>query len=179
MRNWEENKIKHYEKISKALKKTNIYDLSGNFGVGYTTNGYEFYFDKEDFDKIKDFCWYKGSNGYILSNLNHSSIRLHRLILGKPILPIDHINHKVNDNRKSNLRVCSYSENNYNRGIQRNNTSGVVGVCWNNQAQKWYARITVNKTTISLGLFDDLEKAKTARKEAETKYFKDFAYTGD
>lgn len=84
MRNWEENKIKHYEKISKALKKINIYDLSGEFGV-----------------------------------------------------------------------------------------------CWNNQAQKWYARITVNKTTISLGLFDDLEKAKTARKEAETKYFKDFAYIGD
>lgn len=160
-------------------KKYNTFDLSGNCGIGYTSNGYKFYFDKEDFDKIKDYCWYKGSKGYLLANINHTSIRLHRLLLNEPNLPIDHINHKVNDNRKCNLRVCTYSENNYNRRIQSNNTSGVVGICWHNKSKKWFARITVNKETISLGLFDDLEEAKEARKKAEVKYFKDFAYGGD
>ena len=41
-------------------KKSNIYDLTGEYGVGWTSNtNREFYFDIEDFDKIKDYCWYE------------------------------------------------------------------------------------------------------------------------
>ena len=47
----------------KKRKKYNKYDLSGDFGIGYTFKGEEFWFDKEDYDKIKDYCWCKNGEG--------------------------------------------------------------------------------------------------------------------
>lgn len=39
-------------------KEYNKYDLSGEYGIGWTSNtNKEFYFDLEDYDKIKDYCW--------------------------------------------------------------------------------------------------------------------------
>ena len=39
------------------MRKENIYDLSGEFGIGYCTNtGSPFYFDLEDYNKIKNYC---------------------------------------------------------------------------------------------------------------------------
>jgi len=61
-----------------------------------------------------------------------------------------------------------------NRDLQSNNTSGVVGVHWHKQSNKWYAHITINKKDIFLGLFDDLEEARKIRIDAEKKYFKEF-----
>lgn len=50
----------------KQNKRYNTYDLSGDFGKGYTSKGEEFWFDKEDYDKIKDYCWYfDKKNGYL------------------------------------------------------------------------------------------------------------------
>ena len=49
----------------KKNKKYNTYNLSGEYGIGYTTKGEEFYFDLEDYDKIKDYCWYIDENGYV------------------------------------------------------------------------------------------------------------------
>ena len=44
-------------------RKTNIYDYSKEYGVGYTINtNREFYFDWDDFDLIKDYCWYEQVN---------------------------------------------------------------------------------------------------------------------
>ena len=43
--------ITKYNKETK--KKYNTYDLSGEYGIGYTSNGEEFYFDLEDYQKIK------------------------------------------------------------------------------------------------------------------------------
>ena len=42
--------------LGKSRKKYNTYDLSGEYGIGYTSNGDTFYFDLEDYDKIKDYC---------------------------------------------------------------------------------------------------------------------------
>ena len=38
-------------------KKYNTYDLSGEYGIGYTEDSTIFYFDLEDYDKIKDYYW--------------------------------------------------------------------------------------------------------------------------
>lgn len=160
-------------------KKHNTFNLSGEYGIGYTSNGYKFFFDKEDFNKIKDFCWYKGSKGYLLTNINGTSMRLHRLIMGKSKFQIDHINHLVYDNRKCNLRFCTNTQNSYNKGLQKNNTSSVTGVCWHKKANKWWARIQVNSKNISLGLFSNIKKAKKARQKAELRYFGEFSYKGD
>ena len=45
-------------------KQYNKYDLSGEYGIGWTNNtNEEFYFDIEDYDKIKNICWVAGSHG--------------------------------------------------------------------------------------------------------------------
>lgn len=58
------NKLKA---ISAKLKKYNSYDLSGNCGVGYCNDGTPFYFDKEDYELIKDYCWCDNGKGYLVA----------------------------------------------------------------------------------------------------------------
>lgn len=90
----------------------------------------------------------------------------------------DHKNANKHDNRKENLRDATHSQNNMNRGVQSNSTSGITGVRWDKRQQKWTAKIKINKRTISLGSYVLKEDAIKARKEAEEKYFGEFAYKG-
>ena len=54
---------------------------------------------------------------------------LHRVIMNCPEgMVVDHKNHNPLDNRKENLRICSYRENGLNRGRPRNNITGYKGV---------------------------------------------------
>ena len=89
---------------------------------------------------------------------------------------VDHINNDFNDYRKSNLRICNNSENNRNIGLQKNNTSGITGVDWDKQHNKWRARLTIYGKEKQLGLFIKKEDAMAARQAAEDKYFGDFSY---
>jgi hypothetical protein len=83
---------------------------------------------------------------------------------------IDHINGVTDDNRISNLRVVTNQENQKNRTMSSNNTSGITGVVWDKFRRKWRARITVNGRKLGLGRFKTLEEAAAARKEADIKY---------
>lgn len=117
--------------IGKHRKKHNEYNLSGNYGIGYTTNtNEEFYFDLEEYDKIKDYTWMKDGYGYIWSIIDTKPTRFHRFILGlkTDVHLVDHINRIKYDNRKCNLRIATYSENNHNTDLQKNNKSGKKGV---------------------------------------------------
>lgn len=155
----------------------NSYDLSGEYGIGYIGDE-EFWFDKEDYDLIKKYTWYKDKDGYIVSDTHKSHTKLHRLILNPdPSLDVDHIygNKTRHDNRKSNLRVCTRGQNSRNKIDMSNNTSGCIGVVWHKHANKWMASLTVNNESIYLGLFANKQDAIKARIEAEKKYFKDFA----
>lgn len=164
-------------------KKYNIYDLtSRDYGIGWTSNtNKEFYFDLEDYDKIKNYTWWENDNGYILAMSNEKHIRQHRLILDMlddKEYDIDHIHGKNtrNDNRKSNLRICTHSQNLMNVPIRLNNTSGTTGVNWFKPAKKWCAEIQVDKKSICLGYYNDIKDAIRARKEAEEKYFGEYSY---
>ena len=155
-------------------RKINKYDLSGEYGIGWTeNNNQEFYFDLDDYDKIKDYCWYS-DNEYIKTtiNSNNSVLAMHQLLCG---VGCDHINRKRFDNRKSNLRMCDHQFNSQNRSIGRNNTSGVIGVSYDKRSKKWIAYITYLKQTIRLGSFKEKEDAIKVRLDAEQKYFGEFA----
>lgn len=172
----------HNEMLANARKKYNKYDLSGEYGIGYTYNGREFWFDLEDYDKIKDYCWTVGNIGYV-SSYNQSTgkrILLHRLIMdcNDSNLFIDHIRgeHSRHDNRKSNIRIATPSQNGMNKQLLKNNTSGVTGVSWNRKSGKWHSYIEINYKRINLGNFDNFEDAVNARKEAEEKYFGEYSY---
>lgn len=95
-------------------------------------------------------------NGYVNGVRKYKTILLHRYIMNAPAgVTVDHINGNKLDNRKMNLRLCSQSENNMNRGVFSNNKSGIKGVSWNKSKKKWVAQIQVNGKRIYLGAFDD------------------------
>lgn len=161
------------------FSKVNSYDFRNQYIVGYTSSDKEFLFDTEDFDIIKDFCWTINNKGYLLNRKNQE---FHRLILGLyengafDVYVVDHINHNPLDNRKSNLRICKQIDNTHNSKIKRNNTSGVTGVQWMKDRNKWRAFIGINNQRKYLGDFNNIEDAINTRKEAEEKYFGEYSY---
>ena len=76
---------------------------------------------------------------------------------------IDHIDNNPQNNNISNLRWATDSQNNENKSMMTNNTSGVKGVCWSKASNKWKARINIDGIAIHLGYFTDIEDAKQAR----------------
>lgn len=165
-------------------KRYNIYDLeSEEYGIGYTLKGEPFWFDKEDYDLIKDYCWNYNSYGYVVStDCNHKNINLHRLVMNANENDVvDHKKHlsrnehKV-DNRKDNLRITTHQGNAMNKSKSIANTSGITGVYWHSQHQKWQVSIGYKRKQIHIGYFDNFEDAVKARKEAEEKYFGEYSF---
>ena len=87
----------------------------------------------------------------------------------------DHKNRNKLDNRRCNLRKCTYTENNQNISLKVNNTSGVTGVTWNQRDKCWQARIGMGYKSKSLGCFSNKDDAIVARLKAEQEYFGEFA----
>lgn len=162
------------EKIIERNTKRNSYNLDGEYGIGYTEKGEEFYFDLEDYDKIKDYCWRISKYGYVVNQ----KVRLHRLIMNNPNknFDVDHINHNLLDNRKQNLRVVTKSQNQMNRMLSKNNTSGVTGVSYSKERCKWVSYIGENNNILTLGYFSDFDEAVKSRLKAEENYFKEYSY---
>lgn len=159
----------------------NYYEFSNDgYVIGYTSNtNKQFIFDADDYEKVSKYHWYEESNGYIRSSSKKKENRfhIHRLVMGFPDgIGIDHINHNIFDNRKLNLRIATTSQNAMNRIRGSNNTSGVTGVVWLKNENKWKAEIKLNGETIYLGSFDKFDDAEKTRKEAEEKYFGEFSY---
>lgn len=166
-----------------AYKKYNIYDLdSYDFGVGYADNGTYFFFDKEDYDKIKGYCWWYDGKYVVAHSLENDKyttkiIRMHRVVMNikdREDINIDHKNLIRYDCRKCNLRLADDYENNMNQNRIRLSKTGVVGVTKKNN--KWCASITSRGNTINLGNFDNFEEAVKTRKEAEIKLFGEFRF---
>jgi len=83
---------------------------------------------------------------------------------------MDHINHIRDDNRWNNLREVTNQENCVNRSKRKDNTSGVAGVSWHKNTEKWQAEIVIDGKRKHLGYYDDKFDAIYARKAAENKY---------
>lgn len=141
--------------------------------------------DVEDFERVLERHWHIDDKGYARTNIwsdgkKSSAPRMHRLITGEAdaSLHVDHINGDKLDNRKSNLRVVTCSENLMNRGKQSNNSSGYKGVIFDKSRNKWRAEIAFNKERKYLGRFDSAEEASQAYREATVKYHGEHANLG-
>lgn len=113
--------------------------------------------------------------GYVVIKLKGKSYMAHRLawLVTYGTFPkgqIDHINHNRSDNKISNLRDVSVVENQRNITKPSDNTSGVVGVRWNEKANRWHARIAVDGKEVYLGYHVEFSDAVNARKNAEVLY---------
>lgn len=100
---------------------------------------------------------------------------MHKIIM--PGSEIDHKNGDGLDNRKENLRVCSRSQNLFNRRKHSKSSSSYKGVSWNPLHKKWHSRIMKNKKQINLGYFDKEIDAAIAYDESAKKLFGEFCHT--
>jgi predicted MarR family transcription regulator len=179
---------KHYKQIYRHGKIIEKHRLTSNDIIEYTDLGYaeiilrsndgneiaRSQIDIEDVTIVKQYKWHLSNNGYVTSSF--PDIYLHRLIMYAPNnRRVDHINHNTLNNRKYNLRICSAQENVMNSKISKNNTSSVTGVNYRKDRNKWRAYIMFNRKQINLGFYDNFYDAVKARKEAEIKYFGEFA----
>lgn len=136
--------------------------------------------DKEDLEKCSKLTWHYAKNKdskYIQSRIKGKMVKLHRYIMdiNDSNLVVDHINRNPLDNRKSNLRICSYKENSFNKSIRADNTSGITGVSFHKINKKWRAKIKYNNITIHLGYFEDMNEALVNRRIAEEMLFGEYS----
>ena len=126
--------------------------------------------DDEDYDFISHFSWAQASDGRPITRISVS-----RLIMkAKPGNIIDHINGNVLDNRKSNLRLATHTQNMQNAKKHNGKVTSLhKGV--SKILNRWRARITINGITKHLGMFKSEEDAAIAYNIAAQQAFKEFA----
>ena len=88
---------------------------------------------------------------------------------------IDHVDGDSVNNRIENLREATNQQNAYNQKLRKNSTSGVKGVNWDKDTNKWRVRIQINGKHTHIGSFEDLMLAELVAVEARDKYHKEFA----
>ena len=123
-------------------------------------------------DYIGKIAGHKNKRGYIKIKISQKAYAAHRLawlyIYGEfPKGEIDHINRVKDDNRICNLRDVPTIVNGLNKGLDKNNKSGVKGVMLYKPNNKWLACIGYHGKYHHLGYFDKKEDAIKARKKAE------------
>lgn len=129
--------------------------------------------DDEDAGLVAGYTWYARGFAkrhglfYAVANVpgtGHFSkkVSLHRLLLGAVTGDIvDHVNGNGLDNRRENLRLVGYGENNQN-STRNSGSSRFKGVFWNTQKRKWAAKATVNGIQLNLGTFSEESVAGAA-----------------
>lgn len=115
----------------------------------------------------------KGSHGYLMTSIQGKNYLNHRLIwlymTGEFPTQIDHIDHDKLNNKWENLRAVNNLTNLRNTGLSTNSTTKVNGVSKRKDGS-YRAYITIDRKQIHLGVFDDINDAIQARKEADNKY---------
>lgn len=141
--------------------------------------------DDEDFDFINQWKWnapkskntcYAKRNVWLKNSKEYISVSMHRTIMNVSMeMVVDHIDHNGLNNQKSNLRICTGSQNGGN-SISKGGSSMYKGVCWYKSKNKWIAYITYNYKRYHLGYFKLEETAARVYDEAAKKYFGEFAH---
>lgn len=107
--------------------------------------------------------------GYLRTTLSKTRHCVHTLVASAFISNpenkkcVDHIDNNKLNNHVSNLRWATVQENQRNKQIQSNNTSGIKGVSWDPINKNWRARICIDRITVNLGSYNTIEEAILAR----------------
>lgn len=129
--------------------------------------------------KAGDKAGYTHPSGYMQTMLKGKSYYNHVLIflLHHGYIPeeVDHIDNDPTNNWVDNLRPCTRSQNQSNKRLQSNNTSGIKGVGWCKRRRKWFARISKDKRRYTLGFFTSIEEASVVLSAARTEMHGEFA----
>lgn len=122
-------------------------------------------------------------DGYLFIKIGGRRFPLHRIAFALhhgywPEVDIDHEDGDRQNNRASNLREATRTQNNANSKMRVNNTSGLKGVHWHAAARKWRAMIRVDRKSKCLGLFDDKYAAQDKFLAAARELYGDFCPKG-
>lgn len=142
-----------------------------------TTNGYEVIVDEEDYEKIVNHKRWS-VRCKVGTKIPAAVTGLANFLIGrKKDFLIDHINRNPLDNRKSNLRYATVSQNMRNRQKPKSRkfTSMYKGVCFSKSKNRFVAAIAINKVTVRLGSFVNEADAALAYNKAAKKYHGAFA----
>lgn len=133
--------------------------------IKLTNSELTFIIDDEDYERVSKFNWQlliRDNKFHGIMSTTLPYFRLARFILhvskGSGTC-VDHINRDILDNRKINLRIVTYAQNNFNRGLLKNNSSGYTGISFHKRKRKWLASIRQNYKQIHLGSFSSKEEA--------------------
>ena len=130
--------------------------------------------DDEDYEWLMQWNWcccfldkrrknlYAMRNSKTVNGKRNSIYMAREILKAKPGQIVDHENRETLDNRRSNLRICSRSENNTNLGLSSISTSGFRGVYWQKKGSIWKAQIKKNRKRYHLGCFSTPEEAHKA-----------------
>lgn len=134
--------------------------------------------DGEDYERVSLFKWTLDNTGYVVRKQTSpdgrkQKILLHRFLTNAPSdMDVDHRDRNPLNNIRSNLRICSRSQNSMNRPAKQNSSSVYKGVTYHKRDKAWMARLSGK----CLGYFiSEVEAAKTYDKAALAE-FGEFAY---
>lgn len=122
--------VEHAKEIAVSNSNPNTFSITGdpNVSIMIDVRGNSTLVDTEDVERLKNFCWYKHTNGYWVSYSPFQ--QLHRFIMNCPRgKVVDHIHFNKDDHRKSELKICSTKENNQNNRTRRNKIDSDLPVC--------------------------------------------------
>ena len=148
--------------------------IEGNLAYVPLTQGYEAVIDAADVPLVEGRNWHASVNRSTVyaqrseagaggNGPKHRAVQLHRVIMGEPKgLLVDHRDGDGLNNRRSNLRMATRSQNQHNQKLASHNTSGFKGVRWDKQRGKWQAAIRLNGKRKHLGFFPTPEAAYEA-----------------
>jgi hypothetical protein len=136
------------------------------------------------FDELNKYKWHliKGRHTYYASSFikiddNFVQISMHRFIMGviNSKIQVDHLDHNGLNNQKSNLRLCTRSQNSMNIKKRSNCSSIYKGVCWDKRRNMWQANGSVNKKQIHIGYYNTEMEAALAYDKFALKTYGEFA----
>lgn len=154
------------------LPNQNRWLVKNNLLYCYLEDELLFFTEKKNWYLFKGLSVTKSADGYSAVRKGTERIFTHRLIChAKEGDIVDHINRNKKDNRLTNLRITNKSVNAFNSKLRTDNTSGVRGVWYRKDTDKWTAEIMKDGKKYALGCFETKDEAIRARKEAEVKHY--------
>lgn len=145
--------------------------------------------DTEDFEWLSKWRWHALWNPctnsfYAARNIalpgrdrKFVKFRMHRVILGLEHgdkRQGDHMDGNTLNNRRSNLRIATPQENNWNRSLRKTSLTGIKGVTWDKRSEKWMAQIWIDGKNVKLGRFATAKEAQRAYQLRAEEAFGDF-----
>lgn len=115
------------------------------------------------------------SRGYYKTRVDGREAYVHRIVwkimTGEEPDIVDHIDGNPINNAWSNLRSVRHAQNLGNTPPPRHNKSGVKGVYWAKDKNRWTAQIGVGGKAVYLGRYKTIEEAKSAYEAAAFLHF--------